>query len=144
MKRLTRLIVFALIVFGAVALCSAQGSTPRTCWGWIKGHSEIDGGTVKSIRGKVVDPSGESVAGALIEVFAYNDADIDKRIRVAYRFVGSNGDFSFSGLRQGKYELRGSYCRGVGFDAGHTVVSLRPNKRSVSNRKVLVTLNISQ
>ncbi len=99
---------------------------------------------MKSIRGKVVDPSGEAVAGALIEVFAYNDADIDKRIRVAYRFVGSNGEFSFSRLRQGKYELRGSYCRGVGFDAGHTVVSLRPNKRSASNRKVLVTLNISQ
>ncbi len=95
MKRLTRLIVFALIVFGAVALCSAQGSTPRTCWGWIKGHSEIDGGTVKSIRGKVVDPSGESVAGALIEVFAYNDADIDKRTVISPSLDYARGSMSY-------------------------------------------------
>jgi hypothetical protein len=142
-RKLIRLSTLVLFIFGLVSHSGAQSSTPRTCWGWIKGHSEIDGGTVKAIRGKVVDPNEEAIPGALIEVFAYTDADLDKRIRVAYRLVGSNGYFSFSGLRPGKYELRGSYCHGAGFDAGHTIVTLRPNRKSASSKRVLVTLNLS-
>jgi len=143
---MSKLIVVAAIVLsicGAVTRISAQrSSTPKTCWGWIKGHTEIDGGTVKAIRGKVVDANEEAVAGALIEVFAYNNDDLDQRTRVAYRIVGSNGSFYFRGLGPGKYELRGSYCHG--FDAGHTIVTLRPRGKSTSNKKILVTLNISQ
>jgi hypothetical protein len=109
-------------------------STPHTCWGWVKGHREVDGGIVREIRGQVVDPREEPVFEALIEVFAYTNPDLDKRTRVGYQFVGLNG----------KYELRGSYCKGPGFDAGHTIVTLRPKSKRGSTKPTLVTLNISQ
>ncbi len=132
-------------LFGLASTAQTKvSSRPHTCWGWIKGHSEVDGGRVKQIRGVVVDPAGEPVAGALIEVFAYNNDDLDKRTRVAFQIVHDNGTFRFKNLHPGKYELRGSYCHGSGFDAGHTVIILSPKSRTASSKASLVTLNISQ
>lgn len=123
--------------------CRKVKSSETTCWGWIKGHTAVEGGTVKEIRGKVVDPNEEPVPDALIEVYDNPDLDFDKRKRVAACRVGINGKFRFKGLRPGKYELRGSYCGGAGFDAGHTIVTLEPKDRVASKADTLVTLNLS-
>ena len=142
-KKISITFASLILIGGALAQTSIgqKAAIPHTCWGWIKGHAEIDGGTVNEIRGLVVDPSGELVPEALIEVFAYDNVDLDKRTRVAYRMVGS---FRFRGLWPGKYELRGSYCRGSGFDAGHTIVQLKPKKKYTTVRTTRVTLNVSQ
>ena len=122
--------------------CKKVKKSETTCWGYIQGHTAVEGGTVKEIRGKVVVPNEEPVPDALIEVFDSPDLDFDQRRRVAACRVGANGEFHFKGLRAGKYELRGSYCRG--FDAGHTIITYAPKEKDASKVETLVTLNISQ
>ncbi|HEX8564153.1 MAG TPA: carboxypeptidase-like regulatory domain-containing protein [Pyrinomonadaceae bacterium] len=97
---------------------------------------------LKKFMAKVVDPNEEPISDALIEIYDNSDLDFDKRKRFAACRVGVNGGFRFKGLSPGKYELRGSYCRG--FDAGHTIVTLEPKRKDASKAKILVTLNISQ
>ena len=125
-----------------VSRCKKVKNSETTCWGWIQGHTPVDGGTVKEIRGKVVDPNEEPVPDALIEVFDNPDLDFDQRKRVAACRVGANGEFHFKSLHPGKYELRGSYCRG--FDAGHTIINYAPKEKDASKTETLVKLNISQ
>lgn len=124
--------------------CSKVKSNETTCWGWIQGHTPEDGGTVKEIRGKVVAPNEEAVPDALIELYDNPDLDFDQRKRVAACRVGANGEFRFKGLRPGKYELRGSYCGGAGFDAGHTIITFAPKDKGASKTEILVKLNLSQ
>jgi Carboxypeptidase regulatory-like domain len=123
--------------------CKKAKKSDTTCWGWIQGHEAVDGGIVNKIQGKVVTPNDEPVANALIEVYDNPELDFDKRKRIAACQTGKNGEFSFKGLPSKKYELRGSIC-GVGFDAGHTVVTLGPKTKNASQAEILVTLNISQ
>ena len=127
-----------------VSRCKKVKSSETTCWGWIQGHTPVDGGTVKEVRGKVVDPNEEPVPDALIEVFDNPDSGFDQRKRVAACRVGANGEFRFKGLRPGKYELRGSYCGGAGFDAGHTIIIFAPKEKGASKAETLAKLYISQ
>ena len=126
-----------------VPRCKKVKSSETTCWGWIKGHTPVDGGMVKEIRGKALAPDKEPIAAALIEVYDNPDLDFDQRKRVAACRVGANGEFRFKGLRPGKYELRGSYCNSPGFDAGHTIITLAPKDKDASDAEVSVKLNIS-
>jgi hypothetical protein len=146
MKRII-LVIFLLCLNTSQAqvsnLCKKVGKSETTCWGWVQGHTPVDGGTVKEIRGKVVAPDGEPVAGALIEVYDQPELGFDKRKRVVACRTGKNGEFRFKGLASKKYELRGSYCGGAGFDAGHTIVTLAPESSAASKSEILVTLNIS-
>ncbi|HEX8196083.1 MAG TPA: carboxypeptidase-like regulatory domain-containing protein, partial [Pyrinomonadaceae bacterium] len=116
MKRIIAPLIFLLCVGISYSqetkLCKTVQKDETTCWGWIQGHTAVNGGTVKKIRGKVVDPTGEPVIDALIEVFDNPDLDFDKRKRIAACRTDKNGEFSFEGLAADKYELRGSYCRG--------------------------------
>lgn len=122
--------------------CKKAKKSETTCWGWIKGHLEVDGGTVKEIRGRVVDAAESPYADALIEVYGHPELDLDERKRVAACWTGANGEFCFEGLKPGRYELRGSCVSG--FDAGHTIVTLTPKERNASKGEILVTLNVSQ
>lgn len=124
--------------------CTKVKDSETTCWGWIMGHTAVDGGVVKEIRGIVIAPNKEPVPDALIEVYDNPDLDIDKRKRVAACKVGIDGKFRFKRLRPGKYELRGSYCGGPGFDAGHTIITLAPTEKGASSSEILVALNLSQ
>ncbi|MFN6964861.1 MAG: carboxypeptidase-like regulatory domain-containing protein [Pyrinomonadaceae bacterium] len=151
MKERTVIVVAMLFLCCCIAAysqhskgCASTRQNVTTCWGWIKGHTAVDGGTVKEIRGRVVDPNEQPVPGALIEIYDNPDLDIDKRRRVAACRVGADGKFKFKGLRPGKYELRASYCDGSGFDAGHTIITFTPNYRGASKAETLVMLNLSQ
>jgi hypothetical protein len=122
--------------------CRKAKQTDKTCWGWDRGHSEINGGTVKEIRGRVVAGDGSPVAGTLIEVYEHPELDLDIRKRRAACRTDENGAFCFRGLSPGRYELRGSCASG--FDAGHTIVNLVKKKKLASTREIFVVLNISQ
>ena len=123
--------------------CQKVDSDETTCWGWVMGNIPVEGGKVKKIAGRVVTPNEEPVEGSLIEVFENSDQEIEKRKRVAACRTGSNGEFSFKGLRPGKYELRGSNCNIPGFSAGSTIITLAPKDKNASDEKTLVKLNIS-
>ena len=147
-----RLFYFATLLLFSLGASHAGEITPRckkvkrtqtTCWGWIKGHAPVAGGTVKQIRGRVVTPDEQPVANALIEVYDQPELGIDKRKRVAVCRVGDDGTFNFKGLSPGTYELRGSFCDNPGLDAGHTIINLAPKNKRASKREILVTLNIS-
>jgi len=143
MKVITAILLLCLSSsYAQPCRCKKAKKSETTCWGWIKGHLEVDGGTVKEIRGRIVDASESPYADALIEVYDHPELDLDARKRVAACRTGAKGEFCIRNLRPGKYELRGSCVSG--FDAGHTIVNLAQKERSASKGEILVTLNVSQ
>lgn len=144
----TFLAVLLIFFVGAADAQQAEKSSKfknkqKTCWGNTVRPS-FNAGTVRVIRGKVIDPNGESVPDALIEVYENPDLDIKKRKRVAVRRTGAGGEFDFKGLRPGKYELRASYCKSRGFDTGHTIINYAPQDKSASETEIFVKLDVSE
>jgi hypothetical protein len=99
----------------------------------------------KQIRGTVIDPTGDTLEGALVEVFVNSDffsrnTDTSKKERrVAACKTIANGKFCFPNLPPGKYELRISQ---QGFCTTHmSLIVATPIQRS-SSRQITVTLAV--
>ena len=100
----------------------------------------------------VLDAADQGVIEALVEVFTHPEhlfikdyreskrAEAKQR-RVAACKVGINGEFCFSDLPAGKYELRISR---EGFKVACISLMIAPKNRKSSGRQIKVTLEIGQ
>ncbi|MFL6231055.1 MAG: carboxypeptidase-like regulatory domain-containing protein [Pyrinomonadaceae bacterium] len=93
---------------------------------------EIRGGTVKSIRGKVIYPNGEPKEGAVVEVYSYASSDknlrpyelVREKKRIAACLTDENGRFCFTGLPSGKYVVRAGTRISEGMQEIYVVTSV--------------------
>jgi uncharacterized GH25 family protein len=75
---------------------------------------EVTAGTVKEIRGRVIDPNGEPFNEVVVELYDYADADqklgasalVETKDRRAACLTDKNGYFCFTNLKSGRYALR--------------------------------------
>jgi protocatechuate 3,4-dioxygenase beta subunit len=129
--------------------CRKAGDKETTRQGWI-GNRTMEGGSVKALEGRVTNALEDPIDGALVEVFdhpelwlaedSYNNRDKQKRLAACV--VGKNGEFCFSKLPPGKYELRASGPSG--YDPMHVILTLAPRDRQSKKEKIEVRLELSQ
>jgi protocatechuate 3,4-dioxygenase beta subunit len=113
--------------------CRKAGDKETTRWGWMV--RTMEGGSVKALKGRVTNALEDPLDGALVEVFdhpevwlaedSYNNRNKQKRLAACV--VGKNGEFCFSKLPPGKYELRASGPRG--YNPMHVILTLAPQNR---------------
>jgi len=110
-----------------------------------------EGGTYSLMRGVILDPRGSVIKNVLVEVFDHpewlllpypqlKEAQLRQR-RIAACKTGDKGQFHFSGLRDGKYELRAS-IEGGGWDVTHVYVVIAHSSRKGSKRKLSVEMHL--
>ena len=97
-------LLFLFVALGSVSICTAQGSQPANSPSAepSKAQSSSEPAPASSqgwIRGTVVDRSGALVSGAQVEL---RGAD---RTTKEQSQSGSNGQFSFSGIAAGPFQL---------------------------------------
>jgi protocatechuate 3,4-dioxygenase beta subunit len=151
MKRLIIILLLTAINVSAQAercSCRKAGDKETTQWGWMVNRT-MEGGSVKALKGRVTNAVEDPLDGALVEVFdhpevwlaedSYNNRDKQKRLAACV--VGKNGEFCFSNLPPGKYELRASGPSG--YDPMHVILTLAPQDRQSKNEKIEVRLELS-
>jgi hypothetical protein len=109
-------------------LCSKIAEGEKTYWGNSIREPDIEKDKLKLIRG-VVKGGNDPLSGALVEVFDNPDARINrepgsdvrdlerKQKRVAACKTGEDGQFCFSDIPAGRYELRISHKAAFDFES---------------------------
>ncbi|MBX3278900.1 MAG: carboxypeptidase regulatory-like domain-containing protein [Acidobacteria bacterium] len=152
MKRIVIVILLTAITVSAQpgrCACRIASENETTQWGWIVDRT-IEGGAVKALRGRILDAAETPIPNALVEVLDHPEVWLgekgyynrDKQKRLAACVVGANGEFCFSKLPPGKYELRASGPSG--FDPMHVILKLAPHDRRSKQESIVVTLEVSQ
>jgi len=146
MKLILTLLLILIAVSEATPLvncgCTKAEPTDKTIWGHMARDYSLQTPR-QSIQGKVLDPRGDPVYGALVEVFADDGTDrtptSQKRQRVMACKVGENGRFCFKGLRPGKYILA---IGSNGFNISFISVVLDPKNPTSSNKSIKINLEL--
>ena len=106
-------------------------------------------GKFKAIYGIVLskDESGtfEPIGDVVVELYSYsggaNQEDVSKAVReqkrVAACLTGGDGEYSFSGLKPGRYLLRAGSRMSDKYDEVHAIMTLDPS-RPLSRLKILL------
>lgn len=153
MKRFLILILLVSLTSASIqpGHCSCRKATAQntTHWGWIV-NKTIKGGSVKALKGRVVNRDGQLLANALVEVFDKPEVWLadkgyqnrDKQKRLAACLTREKGEFCFTGLRPGRYELRGSSPEP--YDPMHVIVTLAPNNQQSKKGDIRIALEVSQ
>ena len=126
------LILIAAVSYqsGTDCLCTKleKGETTKTGWQHIILPERPP---VSLLQGRVVDPNGEPLADAFVELF-------NQGKRVAGCKVGADGRFCFPAISSGKFELRVSQS---GFDT--VSMAVRVNRKIKKSENLEVALPVS-
>jgi hypothetical protein len=101
--------------------------------------------THRELRGVVIDPMGDIMNDALVEVirnataFPLYPETGEKLPRVAACKTSKNGRFCFPRLRAGKYELRISK---MGFNNIHIFLTVAPQHQNSSRRHMKIRMEL--
>ena len=132
--------------------CLPASAKDTTSWGQQNVIIKNEG-IVQSLRGTVVGAVNKTpLGGVLVEVYdkpegllmdwKERDARKVNQRRVAVCMTGGNGEFCFSKIPPGQYELRCS--KAVGWDSTSVYVAVDPKARHRTRAKILVPLQVSQ
>lgn len=148
------------ILFLSVLAFSVEGAQQCKCVRARRNDTTRYSGNLESIyretkplrllRGKVYDPLGEAMPGALVEVFDSADhllydypereARRKPQRRVAACVTDKSGRFCLGDLPSGKYELRVS--KGSGWNVTQVYVVVSRRGRSATNRELKVEMSL--
>jgi hypothetical protein len=144
----TLLMIASLSIFQTARHCSCEKAErwETTHWGWVR-ERPVDGGTVKQIRGRVLVNGDMPLESALVEIYDHPEIQMSedlprrgrKQRRIAACKTGRDGAFCFTGIKPGRYEVRGSKRE---YNAGTVVVTLAPKDKQAS-AEVKILVNVS-
>jgi protocatechuate 3,4-dioxygenase beta subunit len=143
MKLLAVVLLFAnLGVFARQSGCECKkAKEDQTTYG-SSTHVTLDERTVKQIEGQV-NSYGRPIEGVLVEVFTHPDLTANgkqRQKRVAACLTGKDGQFCFSGIRAGKYELKISKPE---WEFASGILMVNPKKRHDAEDRIIVHLALA-
>jgi hypothetical protein len=126
--------------------CRKADKRETTIWGWVQ-ESPIEGGRVNRIPGHVLTVDENPIDDVLVEVFNHPEIRLNpkfnanepnnKQKRIALCKTNEDGEFCFSGIVPGRYEVRASRS---GLNAASVIITLDPKS---SGDKIKVPINVS-
>jgi hypothetical protein len=120
-------------------------------------YASIDGGDVRSLRGRFLNPDGTEAESIIVEVYR-NDLSIPmsamtyvqvhqivKTGRVAALDTDTRGRFCFKNLKAGNYMLRANVSgKGLsGYSTMDVFVTLTPKTKRGANRNLEITFEMA-
>jgi protocatechuate 3,4-dioxygenase beta subunit len=130
--------IFILLSFGATVANDPCRCRPALEQDWAHGANEsveIRGLVVKRIQGRVLDPHGDAIDDAVVEVFEYSNTDRElggyqlteaKKRRTAC-LTDKNGEFCFPSLPARRYVLKFGTRQAAGWKNTYMTVKLSPH-----------------
>jgi len=135
--------------------CSCSPATTTEATHWVGNLQMVfrERKPYRQLRGTIVRPDGKPLPRALVEVFTNPEYLFDERVlskrdapkqrRVAACVTGADGEFCFSGLPAGRYEIRSSSeDTRTGWNVSQVYVILNPKSRRKQPLTIQMTLGI--